>query len=159
MAGRDQKIGDLMASRAKLEAESDKLLAAHFADAIDLSTLKRHQDRIRAGLADIEHRLAQHDQQHAGGRAFLHDSLRLLTGAHNAYTHSDDGSRRLANQALYARLEITDDEQLRPYLAEPFATIIHEADEGKKAKREHSTCPMWRVPVRHFGWSLGESNP
>lgn len=57
MAGGDQEIADLVASRAKLEAESDKLLAAHFADAIDLPTLKRHQDRIRAGLADVNQRL------------------------------------------------------------------------------------------------------
>ena len=138
MAGRDQEIADLMANRAKLEAESDKLLAAHFADAIDLPTLKRHQDRIRAGLADIEQRLTHHDEQHTGGRAFLHDSLRLLTDAHRAYAHSDDGSRRLANQAFYTRLEITDDEQLRQTLAEPFATMVHEAG-GKEAKREHST--------------------
>ncbi len=138
-AGKDQEFADLTANRARLEAESDKLLAAHFADAIDLPTLKRHQDRIRAGLADIEHRLREHDEQHVGGRAFLHDSLRLLTDAHRAYAHSDDGSRRLANQAFYTRLEITEDEQLRPRLAEPFATIVHEATGSKEAKREHST--------------------
>ena len=138
-AGRDQEFADLTANRARLEAESDKLLAAHFADAIDLPTLKRHQDRIRAGLADIEQRLAQHDEQHTGGRAFLHDSLRLLTDAHRAYRHSDDGSRRLANQAFYTRLEITEDEQLRPRLAEPVATIVDETSRGEEAKREHST--------------------
>ena len=138
-AGKDQEFADLTANRARLEAESDKLLAAHFADAIDLPTLKRHQDRIRAGLADIEHRLSEHDQQHVGGRAFLHDSLRLLTDAHHAYAHSDDGSRRLANQAFYTRLEITQDEQLRPRLAEPFATIVREATGGKEAERKHST--------------------
>ena len=138
-AGKDQEFADLTANRARLEAESDKLLAAHFADAIDLPTLKRHQDRIRAGLANIEQRLREHDEQHVGDRAFLHDSLRLLTDAHRAYAHSDDGSRRLANQAFYTRLEITEDEQLRPLLAEPFATIVHEAAEGKEAKQEHST--------------------
>ena len=138
-AGRDQEFADLTANRTRLEVESDKLLAAHFADAIDLPTLKRHQDRVRAGLADIEQRLAQHDEQHAGGRAFLHDSLQLLTDAHRAYAHSDDGSRRLANQAFYTRLEITEDEQLHPRLAEPFATIVREATGGKEAKWEHST--------------------
>ena len=141
-AGHDQEFADLTANRARLKAESDKLLAAHFADAIDLPTLKRHQDRIRVGLADIEHRLREHDEQHVGGRAFLHDSLRLLTDAHRAYAHSDDGGRRLANQAFYTRLEITDDEQLRPRLAEPFATIITEAMSAvacKEAKREHPT--------------------
>ena len=137
--GRDQEFADLTANRARLEAESDKLLGAHFADAIDLPTLKRHQDRIRTGLADIEQRLAQQDEQHTGGRAFLHDSLGLLTDAHRAYARSDDGSRRLANQAFYTRLEITEDEQLRPRLAEPFATIVREATRGKEAEREHST--------------------
>ena len=138
-AGRDQEFADLTTDRARLEAESDKLLAAHFADAIDLPTLKRHQDRIRAGLADIEQRLREHDEQHTGGRAFLHDSLRLLTNAHRAYVHSDAGNRRLANQAFYTRLEITEDERLRPRLAEPFATTLHETTGGKEAKREHST--------------------
>ena len=141
MAGRDQEVADLMANRAKLESESDKLLAAHFADAIDLPTLKRHQDRIRAGLADVNQRLAEHDEHHTGGRAFLHDSLRLLTDAHRAYARSGDADRRLANQAFYTRLDITDDEQLRPRLAEPFATIIRESktpsDEGDEPLQEH----------------------
>ncbi len=103
-----------------------------------------HQDRIRAGLADIEQRRREHDELHVGGRRFLHDSLRLLTDAHRAYAHSDDGSRRLANQAFYTRLEITEDEQLRPRLAEPFAAIVREAaggneTGGNEAKREHPT--------------------
>ena len=114
--------------------------------------MRRHQDRIRAGLADVNQRLAEHDEHHTGGRAFLHDSLRLLTDAHNTYARSGDADRRLANQACYARLDITDDEQLRPRLAEPFATIIREteaeaeandsdgaAHDGGNAKREHST--------------------
>ncbi len=41
-AGREQEFADLTANRARLEAESDKLLAAHVADAIDLPTLNRH---------------------------------------------------------------------------------------------------------------------
>ncbi|WP_431977918.1 zinc ribbon domain-containing protein [Propioniciclava coleopterorum] len=50
-AGRDREFANFTANRGRLEAESDKLLAAHFDDAIDLPTLKRHQDRIRTGLA------------------------------------------------------------------------------------------------------------
>ena len=145
MAGRDQEIADLMANRERLETESDKLLAAHFADAIDLATLKRHQDRIRAGLADVNLKLAEHDEHQSGGRAFLHDSLRLLTDAHRAYARSDDADRRLANQAFYTRLDITDTEVLRPRLAEPFATIFRAstsdgaANDPGDAKREPAT--------------------
>src|SRR5680860_408765 len=141
--GRDQELADLTANRARLEAESDKLLAAHFADAIDLPTLKRHQDRIRAGLADIDQRLGEHDQHHTGARTFLHDTLRLLTDAHRMYSGSDDGNRRLANHAFYHRLEITEDERLRPTLAEPFATIVSETGRGNEAEHEHD--PSSRV--------------
>ena len=162
-AGRDQELADLTSNRARLEAESDKLLAAHFADAIDLPTLKRHQDRIRAGLADIDQRLATHTEQYAGGRAFLHDSLSLLTDAHRMYAHSDDANRRLACQAFYERLEITDDEHLRPHLAEPFATLISNdtstgtSENPGNAKREHPTssdveCSRKNQLVEHRGF-------
>lgn len=143
MSGRDQEIADLMANRAKLEAESDKKLAAHFADAIGLSTLQRHQDRVRAGPADVNQRLAEHAEHHTGDSAFLHDSLRLLTDAHHTYTRPGDADRKLANNSFYTRLDITDDEHLRLRLAGPFATILHEArarsDDGENAKREHTT--------------------
>ena len=139
-----------MANRHRLETESDKLLAAHFADAIDLPTLQRHQDRIRAGLADVDQKLAEHDEHRTGGRAFLHDSLRLLTDAQHAYARSNDADRRLANQAFSTRIDITEDEELRPRLAEPFATIIRAGmstgDDSDRAggdpgdaKREHAT--------------------
>lgn len=62
---------------------------------------------------------------------------------HRDYAHSGDSDRRIASQAFYTRLDITDNEQLRPRLSEPFATIFREAhntgDEGKEAKREHTT--------------------
>ncbi len=136
-AGRNSELADLTTNRSRLEAESDKLLAAHFADAIDLPTVKRHQDRIRAGLADIDQKLAEHDQHHAGARRFLQDSLQLLTSAHRMYARSGDGDRRLANQAFYTRLEITEDEQLRTVLAEPFAAITATTRTGD-AEREHT---------------------
>ena len=155
-AGRDQEFADLTVNRARLEAESDKPLGAHFADAIDLSTLKRNQDRIRAGLADIEQRLAQHDGQPQRRMGVPPRLPGLLTDAHRAYARSDDGNRRLANQAFYTRLEITEDEHLRPWLAEPFQTIVSEARAGKEAKREHTTssdvaCSRKALWVRRAG--------
>lgn len=91
---------------------------------------------------DVNRKLAEHDERNTGGRTFLHDSLRLLTDAHHAYARSGDADRRLANQAFYTRLDITNDEQLLPRLAEPFATIVREApehsdDEGDGAEHEH----------------------
>jgi hypothetical protein len=68
-------------------------------------------------LGEISPPLAEHQTV---GRAFLHDSLRLLADAQRAYACSNDPDRRLANQAFYTRMDITEDEELRPRLAEPF---------------------------------------
>jgi hypothetical protein len=53
-------------------------LEAHFADAIDLPTLKRHQDRIRIALADVTKRLEAERHDHEGPRQHLATALRLL---------------------------------------------------------------------------------
>ena len=126
------------------QRKADELGARIVREFIDAGVSARSADRD--GLADMNRRLAEHDEHHSGGRAFLHDSLRLLTDAHHAYARSSDADRRLANQAFYTRLDITDDEQLRPRLAEPFATIIREAHEhsedgGEEPLREHDTPP------------------
>lgn len=55
-ARRDQEAADLNANRARLQAERDKVLAAHFPDAIDIPTLTWHQDHTPAGLADFDQR-------------------------------------------------------------------------------------------------------
>lgn len=85
----------------------------------------------RAANVEIVRIIASSDEHHAGARAFLHDSLRLRTDAHHAYAHSDVANRRLANQAFHTQLEVADDEQLRPGLAELFANLASTAARGK----------------------------
>lgn len=51
--------------------------------------LKRHQDHVRAGLADVNQRLAEHD------------SLRLLTDAHRAYARSGDADWRRTKRSTH----------------------------------------------------------
>ena len=120
-AARSDELAELTANRRRLEAESDKILAAHFADAIDLDALKRHQDRIRTGLADIDRRItAEHDQDQ-GPRKQIARALRLLVDCQQLYKSTDTHGKRLANQTFTTGIEIDEDEKhamLR--LAEPF---------------------------------------
>lgn len=90
LASRSQELAELTASRKRLQDESDKLLAAHFADAIDLGTLKRHQDRIRTGLADIDRRLASEHDYHGGSRKQLSTALSLLVDCATLYARTDE---------------------------------------------------------------------
>ncbi|MGO1851617.1 recombinase family protein [Microbacterium sp. JB110] len=124
LASRSQELAELAKNRERLQNESDKLLAAHFADAIDLETLKRHQDRIRTGLADIDRRLANEHDQHEGPRKHLGTALSLLVDCANLYARTDDQGKRLANQALTDGIEIDEDERAAIRLAEPFAALV-----------------------------------
>ena len=122
LAERSQAIDDLT-TKHRLESEADKLLEAHFADAIDLPTLKRHQDRIRITLADVTKRLDAERHDHDGPRQHLATALRLLADCAQMYEHTDDHGKRLANQAFYQRILITEDEKAAIQLNEPFAAL------------------------------------
>ena len=105
---------------------SSRPLAAHFADAIDLETLKRHQDRIRAGLSDIDRRLASEHDHHTGALKQLSTALSLLVDCATLYARTNDQGKRLANQALTDGIEISEDERATIRLAEPFAALTPE---------------------------------
>ena len=123
LAERSQAIDDLTTTKQRLEAEADKLLEAHFANAIDLPTLKRHQDRIRIALADVTKRLDAERHDHEGPRQHLATALQLLADCAQMYARTDDRGKRLANQAFYQRILITEDEKAAIQLNEPFAAL------------------------------------
>ena len=126
LAERSQAIDDLTATKTRLESEADKLLETHFADAIDLDTLKRHQDRIRVALNDVTRRLEAERRDHEGPRQHLATALRLLADCATMYERTDDHGKRLANQAFYQRILITEDEKAAIQLNEPFAALTPE---------------------------------
>lgn len=116
-------IDDLTTTKHRLEAEADKLLEARFADAIDLPTLKRHQDRIRIALADVTKRLEAERHDHEGPRQRLATALRLLADCAKMYERTEDLGKRFANQAFYQRILITEEEKAAIQLNEPFAAL------------------------------------
>ena len=123
MAERSQAIDDLTATNTRLEAEADKLLEAHFADAIDLDTLKRHQDRIRIALHDVTKWLDAERHDPEGSGQHLATALRLLADCIQMYARTDDHGKRLVNQAFYQRILVTEDEKAAIQLNEPFAAL------------------------------------
>lgn len=143
LASRSQEFAELTESRQRLQNESDKLLAAHFVDASDLDTLKRHQDRIRIGLADIDRRLASEDDHHEDSRKQLSTALRMLVDCAMLYARTNEHGKRLANQALTNGIEISEDERRS----------------GSSSRSSRSRLPMSGVLVRVQLWSQGDSNP
>ncbi|HRL81217.1 MAG TPA: hypothetical protein PLK46_12910, partial [Propioniciclava sp.] len=126
-AARSDELAELAANRRRLEDESDKLLATHFADAIDLTTLKRHQDRIRAGLADIDRRIENEHDQDQGPRRQIAKALRLLIDCQRLSKSADAHGKRLANQTFTTSIDINEDEEATIRLVEPFAVTTGES--------------------------------
>src|SRR5207247_872070 len=104
---------------ARLLAERDKLLQAHYADAIPLDLLKREQDRIAKQLGLIEERITATDDHQAVVEANLEWAMTLARDCQSAYLTAPPKERRLFNQAFFTKLYIDDEDTIRSELAPP----------------------------------------
>ncbi len=77
----------------------------------------------RAGLADINRRLASEHDGNEGTRGQLSAALRLLVDCANPYARTNDQGKRLANQAVTNGIDNSEDERATIRLAEPFAAL------------------------------------
>jgi site-specific DNA recombinase len=108
----------------RLLSERAKLLEAHYADAIPLDLFKSEQRRIAKELTDIEEvENATRDHQ-ALVETNLHKALRFVRDCYGAYLAARPYVRRLFNQALFEKLYIVDDDNVRSDLAPPFNVLL-----------------------------------
>ena len=113
----------------ELGAQRRKLLDAHYAGAIPLDLLKTEQDRIAGQLTRIEDQLASLDANFEQARAVLADTLDLTRDCHTAYLEAGDSTRRLFNQAFFAKIYIDEDDETREQTVrvdynEPFDSLL-----------------------------------
>lgn len=100
MSAEAHELAQLTANRDRLEHEQDRLMQAHYADAIPLAVLKREQDRIAGELDQVNRRLDAHHGECTDARAHLDDVLNLLENCADIYARRDDANRRLCNQVF-----------------------------------------------------------
>ena len=124
MAAETEALERLTTNRDRLEGEQDRLMQAHYADAIPLSVLKREQDRIVAELDQVTRRIDAHHGDYADARAHLDDALGLLTNCADIYARCDDTNRRLCNQAFFTKVFIDEDNELRVEHNRPFEMLL-----------------------------------
>lgn len=124
MSAEVDELAQLTANRDRLQHEQERLLQAHYADAIPLALLKREQDRILGELGQVNRRIDAHYGEYAEARAHLYDALNLLTNCADIYTRCDDANRRLCNQALFTKVYIDEDDELRVENNRPFEMLL-----------------------------------
>ncbi len=139
--------------RIELSAQRQKLLDAHYVGAIPLDLLKSEQDRIAGRLTRISDQLTNLDANFEQARAVLADTLDLTRDCHGAYMEANDGTRRLFNQAFFAKIYIDEDDETREQSVridynEPFDSLLsrlvtarvhHELDIKKTAHQKNLT--------------------
>ncbi len=97
------------AERDALCSKRAKLLQAHYAGAIPLALLAGEQDRIAHRLAFLDGQIEAGDVEYEQAKAHLEDCLALADDCRAICMSIDDLLRRLANQAFFNKLTVTDD--------------------------------------------------
>ncbi len=102
----DLEMDGLLGRKRTLEHKSEKLLEAHYNDAIPLDLLKKEQAQITKELAAINHEIKQHDMTFEQISQNLSDSLDLLDDCAAFYRNTNDTIKRLMNQAIFEKIYI-----------------------------------------------------
>jgi site-specific DNA recombinase len=120
----------------KFQGEREKLLQAHYADAIPLELLKSEQDRLTTAIADAEGRLAAIAADFKTAETNLERALDRAGDCQAAYREATDRMRRQFNLAFFKRLIISDEGTVSGELAEPWDVILGEELRRAVAVRE-----------------------
>jgi site-specific DNA recombinase len=91
-----------------LDGERRKLLAAYYADAIDLGLLRQEQTRISQRTSTLEVRRRSLTANLDQWQALLETAGRFATNCAATYCHADPRTRKLFNNAAIDRIEIRD---------------------------------------------------
>lgn len=139
-ARQSEELPGLERRRDALLEERQKLLAAHYANAVPLDLLRTEQQRIAKDLAQIAGRLAAITQPADDLEAELRSLVNLLKDLDTLYINGTHIERRLLNQAVACRILIDDEGQADAELAIEVTALttpgeVHGASEGTRAAR------------------------
>ena len=122
----DRERGTQERRLRKLAGERQKLLAAHYADAVPLDMLKSEQDRLTREIANAEGRLAEIVGDFQKAETYLRQAVTRVGDCEAAYSQASDRMRRQFNLTFFKRLLLDDEGQVGGELAEPFSLLLGE---------------------------------
>jgi site-specific DNA recombinase len=115
---------NLLRRKSRLLTEREKLLQAHYAEAVPLELLKSEQARISEALNHIEQRLVETARQQERHDIQLKAALALATDTQVTYQGASDPVRRKLNQVMFEKIFVEEDGELSSVLAEPFDLLL-----------------------------------
>lgn len=131
----DRALKHLHSEREKLEREQERVLQAHYADAIPLDLLKKEQDRIASALRENAHQVDRYTADLNQVEGSMKLALDLLENCPKAYQLAPDHIRKLMNQVFFEHILVFNDGSTKAEMLEPFATIT--SPEVRLATEQH----------------------
>lgn len=125
--------------RDALLDERTKLLQAHYAGAIPLDLLASEQDRIARRIAFLDAQIDAGTIEYEQAQAHLDDCLALAGDCHAIYMSIDDSLRRIANQAFFDKLTITEENTIDGQPGPPFNVFFDPAAQATAIHRQGQT--------------------
>lgn len=113
----------LQRQKKQLVAEREKLMQAHYAGAVPVDLLRSEQERIGKQLQYAETRFAEAEISQERIERYLSGCLALLVDVQALYRKLGKPDRKLLNQALFAHLEVTEEDEVEGELASPFDVL------------------------------------
>jgi site-specific DNA recombinase len=110
----------------QLQWERQKLLQAHYADALPLDLLRTEQQRITSEIEGAERLLAQAEADIATVTKAVERALDLMVDGHQVYENSSDKVRRGMNQSVFSRILVGDDGGIEGQVTEEYELLLHE---------------------------------
>ena len=125
-----------------MENKRQKLLEAHYNNAVPLELLKAEQQKIAKELATIEHEIRLHNTAFEEIASNLKIALDIIENCGETYRHADDAIKRLMNQAIFEKFLVSNNPEsvlkVDAKLAAPFAQL-EEPIKDDLVKINHAT--------------------
>ena len=155
----DLEIDGLLGQKRTLEHKSEKLLEAHYNDAIPMELLKAEQEKITKELAAINHEIKQHNITFDQLSESLTNALELLEDVATFYRNGSDIVKRMLNQAIFEKIYISCSKEVpleieaeyRPpfnAIVEPFKDELAKVNRAIRQNTEAALAKVWAAKNR-----------
>jgi site-specific DNA recombinase len=139
-----------------LSEEKEKLLRAHYADAVPLDLMKKEQARIGAEVATLERKLEAASANFEILRIRLEKCLDLLANCHEAYLTAPPHIRRLMNQAVFEKFLVDMEGSSEAVPTDLFGVLLRPDFVMVVGQTQHQIDDDQSIPVhRNSDWANG----
>ena len=115
----DEERQLLEATLQRLRRKQEKLLEAHFNDAISIDLLKDQQKKIDIELATAQRDLARHHELNTSAEELISDALAICENSYEAYLAAPEQVRRMFNQIFFEKIKVRYDQDEVAHVLEP----------------------------------------